>query len=98
MVIASVPTKRTVGSSLIGSLSRSSTGGLEIIDFKEGGVDLLFCRGLTQTFKNLGFDDQVGLMCFGIDNRDGLVASLDRVSCSRLTTTMRTLRDSLLRL
>jgi hypothetical protein len=59
---------------LAGVISRIVTGRLEIIDLKEGGVDLFLFARRAQAIVNLGFDDQISLMCLGVDDRYRLVA------------------------
>jgi hypothetical protein len=77
----SVPTKSTLGSSPIGSLSRIVTDGLEIVDLEERWVDIFGFPQRAQLVVNLDFHDDVRLMRFGIDDPDGLFASLkDRSS------------------
>jgi hypothetical protein len=74
MVTNSVPTKSAIGSSPIGSLLTIVTGRLEIVDFKKGRVDLFYFTGVPQSFKDLGFYEEIGLLSLWIDDWDRSVA------------------------
>jgi len=65
----------------MGRLSRILTGGLEVIDLEEGGIDLFVFEDCAQTFKDLGFHDHINLMCLWILDPERIPSYL----CNRLS-------------